>query len=426
MAWGAESAGVMRIGKEHKVLAGIILAIILIGFSYAYLAQGRELWGDERDFDTIAQNVVKGNGFSRVPDASVPMIRRVPLYPLFLALIYKLFVHSFSAVRVLQIILVALTGLIGYLVVRLIFEGKSAFLALLLIGLWPPLIVFSTRIMAEVLNTFLLSLSILCLVMLVRRRSIALAFISGLLIGIATLCKPTTALFPILGFIFLIMAYRSKREALCHGVVLILAAAIAISPWTIRNYREFKSFIPLQLGVSPGFWVGTDISEGGRWQGEDKMLHHKFSKALRDNHLYVEKFYFKEAMDNIKENPADYLILLVKKAGGFWRRPSVGGVERFGLKKILIRGSNYLLHYLIIVFGIIGSILVVKRKILLAYPLVLILFYYTLMYAFLFAEPRYHIPVLPILIILATYGFSLTLGRFGLRYRRAFKCFSSE
>jgi len=194
-----------------------------------------------------------------------------------------------------------------------------------------------------------------------------------------------------------------------------LAAAIAISPWTIRNYVQFKTFIPLQLGVSTGFWVGTDISEGGRWQGEDKMLHHKFSKALRDDHLYVEKFYFKEAIESIKENPGGYLILLVKKTGGFWRRPSVGGVEKFGLKKILIRGSNYLVHYLAIVFGIIGSILVVKRKILLAYPLILIIFYYTLMYALLFAEPRYRIPVLPMVIILAIYGFSRTLARFDPR-----------
>ncbi len=425
MAWGAESTGVMRIGKEYKVLAAIILAIIVIGFGYAYLAQGRELWDDERDFDTIAQNIVKGNGFSRVPDASVPMIRRVPLYPLFLALIYRLFGHSFSAVRVLQVILVALTGVIGYLVARLIFKGELAFLSFLLIGLWPPLIVFSTRIMSEVLNTFLLSLSILCLVMLVRRRSITLAFISGLLIGIATLCKATTALFPILGFIFLILAYHSKKEGLYHGVVLILAVAIAISPWTIRNYVQFKTFIPLQLGVSPALWVGTDISEGGRWQGEEGMPHQKFSEALREDHLFAEKFYFKEAIENIKENPGGYLILLVRKVGGFWRRPSVGGVEKFGLKKILIRGSNYLVHYLVIVFGIIGSILVVKRRILLAYLLILIVFYYTLMYAFLFAEPRYHIPVLPILIILATYGFSRTLARSGPKYRRFLKYFSS-
>jgi 4-amino-4-deoxy-L-arabinose transferase-like glycosyltransferase len=426
MAWGSKTTGIMKIKRERKVLTAIILIILLVGFGYTYLISGREFWDDEHDFDITAQNVVQGNGFSRIPNSSVPMIRRVPLYPLFLAFIYALFGHSFAAARVFQIFLVALTALIGYLVARLIFKGELAFLSLLLIGLWPPLIVFSTRIMSEVLNTLLLSLSILCLVMLLHRRSIVLAFISGLLIGITTLCKATTALFPFFVFLFLILVYRSKKEALFHGLILILAAAVAISPWTIRNYVQFKTFIPLQLGVSPGFWVGTDISEGGRWQGEDKMLHHKFSKALRDDHLYVEKFYFKEAIENIKENPGGYLILLVKKAGGFWRRPSVGGVEKFGLKKILIRGSNYLLHYLAIVFGIIGSILVVKRKILLAYPLILIVFYYTLMHALLFAEPRYHIPVLPMLIILATYGFSRTLARLGPKYQRVFKCFSSE
>jgi len=101
-------------------------------------------------------------------------------------------------------------------------------------------------------------------------------------------------------------------------------------------------------------------------------------------------------------------------------------VEKFGLKKVFLRGSNYVLHYLAIVFGIIGSILVIKRKIFLAYPLILIIFYYTLMYALLFAEPRYHIPVLPMLIILATYGFSRTLARFGPKYRRVLKYFNSE
>ena len=328
MARGAKITGIMRIQKEYKVLAAITLIILLVGLGYAYLVSGQVLWGDERDFDTIAQNVVKGNGFSRVPDSSIPMIRRVPLYPLFLALIYRTCGYSHSVVRVLQLILVALTALIGYLVVRLIFGGKLAFLSFLLIGLWPPLIVFSTRIMSEVLNTFLLSLSILCLVMLVRRRSTMLAFIFGLLIGITTLCKATTAIFPIFAFIFLILAYRSKKVALYHGLILILGVAIAISPWTIRNYLEFKRFIPVQLGVSPALWVGTDISGGGRWQGEDEMPHQEFSKALKEDHLFAEKFYFNEAIKNIKENPGSYLILLVKKAGGFWRRPSGGGVEK--------------------------------------------------------------------------------------------------
>jgi len=416
----------MKIKKEHKVLAAIILIIFLAGFSYAYLVSEQVLWDDEGDFDTIAQNVLQGNGFSRIPDSSVPMIRRVPLYPLFLALIYRLFGHSLDAVRVLQMFLVALTALIGYLAVCFIFKGESSFLSLLLIGLWPPLIVLSTRIMSETLNTFLLSLSILSLVMLLRRRSMTLAFVSGLLIGIATLCKASTAVFPIFVFVFLILAYRSKKEALYHGLILIFAAAIAISPWTIRNYLEFKRFIPIQLGISPALWVGTDISKGGRWEGEGKMPHHEFRKGLSEDHLYAEKFYFKEAIKNIKENPGGYLILMVKKAGGFWRRPSVGGGEKFGLKKILVRGSNYLLHYLAIVFGIIGSILVVKRRMLLGYPLILVISYYTLMYALLFAEPRYHIPVLPALIILAIYGFSRTLGRFGPKYRRVFKCFGSE
>jgi len=416
----------MKIKKEPKVLAAIILIIFLVGFSYAFLVSGREFWPDERDFDTIAQNVVQGHGFSRVPGFSIPMIRRVPLYPLFLALIYRTWGHSPNAVRILQMFLVASTALIGYLTARLIFKGKLSFLTLLLIGLWPPLIVFSTRIMSEVLNSFLVSLSILCLVMLVQRRNIILVFVCGLLIGITTLCKATTTLFPLFVFLFLILVCRSKKQALCHGLIVILAAAIAISPWTIRNYLQFKSFIPVQLGVSPGFWVGTDISKGGRWQGEGKMLHHKFSKVLREDHLYVEKFYLSKAINNIKENPAGYLILLVKKVGGFWRRPSIGEVEKFGLKKILLRGSNYLVHYLAIVFGIIGSILVIKRKIFLAYPLILIIFYYTLMYALLFAEPRYHIPVLPMLIILAAYGFSRTLARFGPKYRRVLKYFNSE
>jgi len=420
MAWGAK---IMKIRKEYKPVLAIILVILLLGFGYAILVSGRELWSDERDFDTVAQNVVQGHGFSRVPGSSVPMIRRVPLYPLFLALIYRTWGHSFGAVRVLQIFLVALTALIGYLVARWILKGKLAFLSLLLIGLWPSLIVFSTRIMSEVLNTLLLSISILCLVMLVQRRSIMLAFVCGLLIGVTTLCKATTALFPIFVFLFLILVYPSKKEALHHGLILILAAGIAISPWTVRNYLQFKSFIPVQLGVSPALWVGTDISKGGRWQGEAKMPHHQFSEVLREDHLYAEKFYLSEAIKNIEKNPAGYLILLVKKVGGFWRRPSVGVVEKFGLKKILIRGSNYLLHYLALVFGIIGSILVVKRKILLAYPLILIILYYTLMYTLLFGIPRYHIPVLPMLIVLATYGFSRTLARFGRTHRGAIKFF---
>ncbi|GAJ12551.1 unnamed protein product, partial [marine sediment metagenome] len=38
---------IMKIKKEPKILALIILIILLVGFGYAFLVSGSELWPDE-------------------------------------------------------------------------------------------------------------------------------------------------------------------------------------------------------------------------------------------------------------------------------------------------------------------------------------------------------------------------------------------
>ena len=59
-------------------------------------------WGDELTYDTLAWNLARGYGYSFVPDH--PSLLRAPMYPMILSGLYGLFGHSYTVVRLAQVL----------------------------------------------------------------------------------------------------------------------------------------------------------------------------------------------------------------------------------------------------------------------------------------------------------------------------------
>ena len=115
---------------------------------------------DAESWDGIAWNLAEGRGFL---DANgLPTSVRPPVYPLFLAGIYKVFGHSYPAAKLAQILLSALTCALLFLIGSRVFGEKLGFISGLVCAFYPPLIVYSVIIGSETLYAFLLE----CLLMI--------------------------------------------------------------------------------------------------------------------------------------------------------------------------------------------------------------------------------------------------------------------
>ena len=78
--------------------------------------------------------------------------------------------------------------------------------------------------------------------------------------AVVTLCRPTSALLPLILPLLLPWGWRLKQKA---GVCIVygLAMVAVIAPWTYHNWRTFHRFLPLS------------ISAGALWQGSPEFYH---------------------------------------------------------------------------------------------------------------------------------------------------------
>jgi 4-amino-4-deoxy-L-arabinose transferase-like glycosyltransferase len=126
--------------------------------------------GDSIYYDRIAWNVVQGHGYSQSTEAPYePHFKRPLGYHTFIAIIYYLFGHNHEVVYFIQAILQTLSVLIIYKLAKEVFNSKVALLSMFLYAINPSVSYYASTLMAEVLTTFLISLTIFFLVLSTKK-----------------------------------------------------------------------------------------------------------------------------------------------------------------------------------------------------------------------------------------------------------------
>jgi hypothetical protein len=280
---------------------------------FALVVRGSALWtmrdklkDDPDAYREIAENVLARGVFGLGKDGQPsPTAYRPPLYPIVLSNLPAAdgFHVSLAKVAVLHMLLGVASVWLTYLTARRIVgpsrrEGPEIpttqspagqvahsesnlpwILAALLVACDPILLNQQALVMTETLATFLAILALWCLARFSDQRSWWNAGLAGGAIGLAALCRPT--FLPWLGLVGLAMLIsdfgfrisdwgRWARTALPSFVALAVAAGAVMSPWAIRNQREFQRPIlttthggyTLWLGNNPSFyyWLQNDRS----------------------------------------------------------------------------------------------------------------------------------------------------------------------
>ncbi|HPC29531.1 MAG TPA: glycosyltransferase family 39 protein [bacterium] len=381
------------------LLVGIFfLALILrIGF-ISTLDNTVDVWGDW--WDELGWKLATGQGYwvnnPYFSDGPVYYSWRSPVFPLFLAGVYKLFGHSFLAAKICLAIVSSITCLLLFSLSKCFMSERNSIIVALLYAVYPASIFWTGYLAPETLTVFLLTLGIYFAVISFYKRVI-FSVITGVVFGIAVLCRSTIiVLIPLVPIAYCILSGKKALKK-CLGFLLGL---IVLVPWGIRNWMIHHSFVLVSTEGGVVFYIANNeyslSQESGFYHAENIGEFRNLSEVETD-----KKFY-RMAFDFIKKHPLTYLKLVWDRFIRLWR---------FYPHTISGPGKNYnIIHQLIsllseaplIIFGFCGMLISLKRwryffifySIVIVYSGALILIRTTI---------RYRLPLMPIFLIFFVY-----------------------
>lgn len=390
---------------------------------------------DAADYFWYAFNLKEFGTFSRRPPgepltAPEPDSLRSPGYPVLLTLItdHPPTARSLLRIAVVQALLgVAVTGL-AFALARSVLPPVWALGAAGLTALSPHLVSAGTYLLTETLFSFAVLLPLLALARSGEGRRPAWLLAAGLLLGLATLVRPTLLYFPVALCGFFVWREGPAR-ALRASALMLLGFGLAVGPWSLRNAALPGGTDPqlkinmLHHGMYPDFtYEGVPESYGFPYRADPRGS--EIGSSLEAVQVELAR--------RFREEPARHLRwFLLGKPVALWgwndaqaaRGPFVYPVLQTPYDSSpLFRASSALmqaLHWPLAIFGAAFSLAIwlpmVQRRVppaavFPAQACALMVLYVTALHTAGFPLARYMTPFRPELYILACAGLALVFG----------------
>lgn len=345
---------------------------------------------------------------------------RGPLYPYFLAVLYKLSGSSIAFAVFVNHLMGALTAGLVYLTARELFSRSVSMIAGLTVALYWVLVYMEGDLLIETLFIFLNSLTLLFLTMGITRRKLRLLAAGGLALGLATIARPSVLVFfPAVPLAIWLSARNrpGKPGWLKQSVVVAVACALPIMPVMIRNYMVARAVVPVGASGGVNFYIGNNPSSDGStaivpgaradfWGGFDDAIAFAEKDVGKKLKLAeVSDYYFKRGFDYIAQHPGDATALMVKKFRMFW-----GAGERANEKYIYFFWHLAKMKYvplpgfwLVAPLAILGGVLLWRRRADLAMFYLFVGLYSVGVIVF-FVNARFRLPIVPVLCLFSAYA----------------------
>ncbi len=406
--------------------AGLIPRLLWAGFPHP------KPFSDAEDYHACALGLLEGRGMMQEEGYRA---YRPPLYPLFLAGVYRLVGVDVRAAYRAQAILGAIScGLLALLALWLFkplrLPGPAWWPALacgLGLALFDIHIFMVGVLMSETLFVFLLLGWLLALVE-ARTRGRWLSIVAaGLLHGLMALCRPlAVAYIPVSLFFLWNCRERSGSEASERGanaglwrvlpfVLYLAVVVVTIAPWTVRNALVLGRFVPISTNGGVNFYIGHHPGYS-YWSTGDKE---GIRQATELNEVDESARFFHLGWEQILSSPRQTLVDSAAKLRylfttrvppwPFGAQGSTVGFERLSLLTWVQWGP------LLALLALVGALLLLLRDRsarlfggLVACHLAAVIVF--------FARSRFRLPLDPLLLLSVVGGLGLVLRWLRERY----------
>ncbi len=186
--------------------------------------------------DDIARTFVDSGTFGFIPGE--PSAYTQPLYSFLLIPLYETVGRSWQVVGGAQILLAIGTAWLVYELGRRWLPSPCGLLAATLATLEPYLVWHDVHVNREIVDGLLAAALMLLTLLLAARRSLPLAALLGVVLGVAILGNVRLTLLPLVLAGFLLWEWRPSGAAFAAIGVAFACCALVLVPWIVRNEVE--------------------------------------------------------------------------------------------------------------------------------------------------------------------------------------------
>jgi len=396
------------------VLALALLVRILYLSCYYSIPDWDQLTVDNYYHHHWGQSIAGGNIFGDTT------YFRAPFYVYCLALLYALLGTSLWVGRVFGLIVGLGSVAVTYLMGKRMFNAKIGLTAALLQSLYPVMIYFEGELLLDPLFTLLLQLAIYRLMTWFENKTTSQALVTGLLLGLASITRPTALVFIPLIVLLLAVSLKNASAWAKHSIVFILAVSLVMAPIFVRNLVVAGDPVPIASQGGINLYIGNNSNADGvsavlpeplghNWRLKEitYLAEQEVGKRLKPGK--VSSFWTNKAFHWMRNNPGEFINLYLKKLYRSFSDREISNNRDLGsfFNEVPILKYNPLSFGLLFTLTIVGIMAGLGRHshVRLLFLIVLV---YVLAASLFFFNSRFRLPLLPYYFLLSTFGlFSL-------------------
>jgi hypothetical protein len=344
-----------------RLIALALGAMVLRAFYIYVLTPGQLGFGDWHWFSGVANEIAHGDWYDNPFQASrgIPSASHPPLYPLVLSLGSLLGGTGYQAQRAFGVVLggagVVLMGLLG----RRIGGPRVGLTAAGLTGVYPVFVAADGALLAETLFTPVLAGTLLVAYRVRDEATARWAAALGALVALCALTRSESLM--LLPLLALPAVWRPRPGRVARLVAVVVAFAVVMAPWTIRNVHAFHRLVPvstqdgaLVAGANcPTTYYGPEL---GGWSFAC------LSKARSDNEAVQSGIWRREGRDYARDHagrvPLVVLVRVLKLMDFYEPRRELMFAEG---RNHEVEGLGIGVYWLMLPFAVYGAVLLRRR-----------------------------------------------------------------
>jgi 4-amino-4-deoxy-L-arabinose transferase-like glycosyltransferase len=328
-----------------------------------------------------------------------------PGYPFTLAALFRLFGSSLAVAESANVAAGTIMVLLTFLIGARVFGARAGLIAAALFAVYPASIFWSKVLLSETVFSVPFGIAILLLIRSSRRPSPALALLFGLALGYATIMRPQASVVWIAALITWWTLYDRRRDALRAAAISAIGLVLWIAPVCVWNsvrtggvqLLSTNTVFNLRIGHKPeatGRYVhpsdprDLQVITSPEYTEQGRNLHEAVTYAathpVREAQLAVWKTIYLYGTDS------DWAVW------GTASHPVWGSAST--TQHLIDLGDAANIMMMLLVLASLPWTLSARDERL---ALWLTLAGWTAVHIVFFSEPRYHLPLLPILLAMA-------------------------
>lgn len=405
-----------RLSWWHSFDARLVLGALLLRLLYLATILDNPYFlhpiTDEAMYDIWAQALVAGEPFL---DAYPYYDSPLPAY--FLAIVYRLFGHSYLAVRLVQVLLGTLNVLILYRIAQRLFDPATAKVAGILAATYLPFLYYEGLLLKESVALFLLDSAALLILGALARPTWPAFWSVGATVGLLSLSR-INALALVAACLILIAA-SLRRQALARATfALLLGTVMVIAPVTIRNKLVAGDWILITVSGGQVLYTANNpanqtgdlapvpfVRSTSLFERIDFHRRAEAETGRRMTPAEVSAYWRHKSLAFSLDHPLTQARMVGHRFLRFWNEaelPDNHWIDIFKRFSWVLR-APLPGYWLVAPFALVGLILLYRRRRELGL-LYLILAFYLLSLLPFWVSSRYRLPIVGLLILFAAAG----------------------